>query len=694
MKDKPINVLLIEDDTKYAQVVRMMLSSKGGNTRFNLECTGSLSEGLKRLTQGGIELVLLDLQLPDSGGLETFIEINKQAPSMPIIVLTGDSDETTAVKAVNMGAQDYLIKGDTKSDYLVQSIRYAIERKRAEESLRKAHDELERRVEERTAELMKTNESLKREIAERRQAEEALATEKERLAVTLRSIGDGVIATDTNGKIVLMNKAAEQITEWHRQEAIGKPLEEIFFIVNKQTGKRCENPVESSIRTDQTVGLKKDTVLITRKGAERFVSATSSPIHDKDNNIIGVVLVFRDITERKKMEEEVLKAQKLESIGVLAGGIAHDFNNLLTVILGNISLTKMYLDPGEKSYERITEAEKACFRARDLTMQLLTFSKGGIPVKRLASLASLIKESAEFILRGSNVRCEFSIADDLWSVEVDEAQITQVINNLITNAEHAMPEGGVIKIKAENVTRYEPSQLWFSSESQAESPTKAAFPDHEGRWIKITVEDEGIGIPGENLPKIFDPYFTTKKKGGGLGLATVYSIIKNHNGHIDVTSEVGVGTRFSIYLPASDKRATTSTTSDERVIEGKGRILVMDDEDMIRDAIGEMLNRIGYEVEYARDGREAIEKYNRARKSERPFDIVIMDLTIPGGMGGKETIEELRGIDPEIRAVVSSGYSNDPVMSDYRRYGFKGVVVKPYRIEELSRVLHRVMVEG
>jgi len=573
MEDKPIKVLLIEDDSRYAQIVRMMLLSKGRSGRFNLEWSSSLSEGLERLAKGGIELVLLDLQLPDSGGLETFVKIHKQVPNIPIIVLTGNDDETVAVKAVNMGAQDYLIKGDAKSGYLVQSIRYAIERKRAEESLRKAHDELERRVEERTAELRETNESLKREVAERRQVEEALAAEKERLAVTLRSIGDGVIATDTSGKIVLMNKAAEQITEWHREEAIGKPLEDIFFIVNKQRGKRCENPVENSIKTDQIVGLKKDTVLITRNGGERFISATSSPIHDKDNNIIGVVLVFRDITERKKMEEEILKAQKLESVGVLAGGIAHDFNNLLTAILGNISLTKMYLDPEEKSYKRIIEAEKACFRARDLTKQLLTFSKGGIPVKKLTSVASLIKESVDFTLRGSNVRCEFSIPDDLWSVEVDEAQIIRVINNLVTNAEQAMPEGGVIKIKAENTTRDEPPFCSFTPADRA--------PVKQGRYVKITVEDQGMGIARENLSRIFDPYFTTKEKGGGLGLATVYSIIKNHNGYVEVESELAIGTKFYIYLPASDKKVAVSKAVDEKLIEGKGRVLRMDDEDMV-----------------------------------------------------------------------------------------------------------------
>jgi PAS domain S-box-containing protein len=397
-----------------------------------------------------------------------------------------------------------------------------------------------------------------------------------------------------------------------------------------------------------------------------------------------VLAIVRDITEHKRMEEELLKVQKLESMGILAGGIAHDFNNLLTGILGNVSLIRMYMDPEDnKTYNRLSEAEKACLRAQDLTQQLLTFSKGGAPVKRVISIEELIKDSATFAVSGSDVRCEFYISEDLWMVEVDEGQISQVINNVVINADQAMPEGGVIRLKAKNINRGE--LIAHSSYEGDGLPLKGE------RYVKVTIEDEGIGIPKEHLTKIFDPYFTTKQRGSGLGLAAAYSIIKKHDGYIAVESKLEVGTKFYIYLPASDKEMLVRESIGHRAVVGKGRVLVMDDEDMIRGVAGEMLNRIGYEVEFARDGTEAIELYRKAVESSRPFDVVIMDLTIPGGMGGREAIKRLLEIDPGIKAIVSSGYSNDPVMSEFSKYGFRDVIPKPYEIEGLSEVLNRVI---
>ncbi|MGE5446330.1 MAG: ATP-binding protein [Ignavibacteriales bacterium] len=379
------------------------------------------------------------------------------------------------------------------------------------------------------------------------------------------------------------------------------------------------------------------------------------------------------------MEEELLKAQKLESIGVLAGGIAHDFNNLLTAILGNIYLTKITTDSknDSKMYKRLTEAEKACFRAKDLTQRLLTFSKGGAPVKKVTSIKELIKDSASFAVSGSDVRCEFHISEDLWKVEVDEGQISQVINNVVINAEQAMPEGGVIRVRAENVN----------------VGLGDGLPLKEGKYVRITIEDEGIGIPQEHLPKIFDPYFTTKHSGSGLGLAAVYSIIRSHDGYIGVKSELGAGTKIYIYLSASEKELLAKVDIKEGSVKGRGKVLLMDDEDMVRGVAGGMLNQIGYEVEFARDGREAIELYTRAREENRSFDLVIMDLTIPGGMGGKEAIKRLIDIDPQVMAIVSSGYSSDPVMSEYKDYGFRGVLCKPYSIKDLTAILYTVLNE-
>jgi two-component system, cell cycle sensor histidine kinase and response regulator CckA len=388
--------------------------------------------------------------------------------------------------------------------------------------------------------------------------------------------------------------------------------------------------------------------------------------------IIGTLL---DITERKKMEEEILKARKLESVGLLAGGIAHDFNNMLTTIFGNISLAKLSVSAGNQAMERLVEAEKACLRAKDLTHQLLTFAKGGAPIKGLVSIADIIHDSATFALSGSKARCEFLLPDDLWSVEVDIGQISQVIQNLVINADQAMPAGGLIRIQAEN----------------AALTAEDILPLPEGNYIKIAITDQGIGIPPENLNKIFDPYFSTKRKGNGLGLAITYSIIKQHDGLIRVESLVGIGTTFYIYLPASGKAITSGPDINQPAGKATGKILVMDDEPAIRLLMERMLGDFGYEVGLAEDGESAIKLYSEAKDLGEPFIAVLLDLTIPGEMGGVEVIGKLRQLAPDLPAIASSGYSNDPVISNYRKYGFNGAIAKPYSMEDLRRVLQAVL---
>ncbi|MBI5249809.1 MAG: PAS domain S-box protein, partial [Desulfomonile tiedjei] len=382
-----------------------------------------------------------------------------------------------------------------------------------------------------------------------------------------------------------------------------------------------------------------------------------------------------DITARRRLEEELVKIQKLESLGILAGGIAHDFNNILTVILGNISLARMHAASSEETKRRLKEAEKGCLQAQGLTQQLLTFSKGGAPIRKAMEISHLIKDSCHFAVRGSNVRCEFSLADNLSTVEIDDGQIGQVINNLVINAVHSMPQGGVIGVGAENVT----------------VDSSQGLPLKDRDYLKIVVRDHGVGIPQNILPRIFDPYFTTKQKGSGLGLATAYSIVKNHEGLITVESVPSFGTVFHVYLPASKREAEKSATPGEVVTGGAGRILVMDDEDSIRVVAAEMLSTLGYDVQCARDGYEAIQLYRFARAANSPFDVVILDLTVPGGMGGAEAIRKLLEIDPGIKAVVSSGYSNDPIMASFNQYGFCGVVAKPYTSRDLSETLTRVI---
>ncbi|MGO9567220.1 MAG: ATP-binding protein [Desulfomonilaceae bacterium] len=395
----------------------------------------------------------------------------------------------------------------------------------------------------------------------------------------------------------------------------------------------------------------------------------------KDRELIGLWWLKRDISEKKRMEEEILKAQKLESLGVLAGGIAHDFNNLLTAMLGNIGLGKANSNLSESSIQRFEAAVKAGRRAQDLTHQLLTFSKGGAPVKSPSSISELLRDCASFAVQGSSVRCELHVPENLWSAEIDEGQISQVVNNLVINALQAMPRGGSVLIRAKNVYVGNDQRLRLK----------------EGKYVRVSIADHGEGISPANMPKIFDPYFTTKETGTGLGLATSYSIIKKHGGLLSVKSKVGVGTMFYFFLPAAVTKSVSTEVTLIEAVKGRGRILIMDDEEMIREMAGELVRELGYDVALATDGMEAVDIYKSALHEGRRFDAVILDLTVPGGMGGTQTLAKLSQIDPDVKAIVSSGYYGDSIMSDYAARGFKAVLPKPYDISRLSQVLAMVI---
>ena len=631
MNEKPIRILLVEDNPGDARLIREILAEVS-NFHFHLNWVDRLSTGLERLDEGGIDAILLDLSLPDSQGIDTFTKVHTQAPQVPTILMTGLDDELLAATALREGAQDYLIKGQVDNNLLIRAIRYAIERKQTAEALRESE-------------------------------------EKYRELVDL--LPQGVFEVDAKGNFTFINRYGLDSAGYTKKD-IDSGLNATQFFIPDERDRMIENMRRilsgEKLASFEYTAQRKD-------GSVYPVIMYAVPIV-RDNKPVGLRGIVVDITERKQIEEELLKAQKLESIGIFAGGIAHDFNNLLTAILGNISFAQLCMKPEDEVFERLTQAAKASFRARDLTQQLLTFSKGGAPIVKSASIEELLKDSAGFGMTGSNALCEFFIPDDLWSVEIDEGQMSQVISNLVVNANQAMPEGGIIRVRAENTN----------------IGLRDGLPLEEGRYVRISVEDQGIGISEEFIQKIFDPYFTTKEKGNGLGLAASYSIVKKHNGHITVESRVGAGTTFYIYLPASPEGTIVNRKNVEnKALMGKGRVLIMDDEEMIRELVCQLLSRIGYEVDAAIDGAEAIELYRKAKESDNPFDAVIMDLTIPGGMGGKEAIQELTETDPEIKAIVSSGYSSDPIMSEFKEYGFAAAIAKPYRIEQLSEALHRTL---
>ncbi len=511
----------------------------------------------------------------------------------------------------------------------------------------------------------------KTDIIKRMEAEEALRESEEKYRSMMDSMTDAAYICSPDFRVEYMNPTMIKRTGG---DSTGEPCYKVINALDEQCPWCVHDKVQKGEHAVSEISSPKD---------GRTYSVAHSPIRHVDGSI-SKLTIYRDLTELKKMEEELRKAQRLESIGLLAGGMAHDFNNLLSIIMGNISMTKDDVKPEYGVTEFLNEAEEAALRAQELTMQLITFSKGGTPVKKTGSIGDLIQESTIFSISGSNVKSEFSIPHDLWLVEFDEGQLKHAISNMVVNALESMPDGGTINVKAEhsNIT------------------TERDLPLPEGKYVIISIRDQGIGIPEKHLSMIFDPYFSTKvrgtQKGMGLGLATTYSILNRHDGHITVESEVGVGTTFTIYLPAHEKDVREllepiEITKPERPEIRTGRILLMDDEKSIRKVTKQMLGRLGYDPDFAKDGTEAIEQYKEAIESGRPFDGVILDLTIKEGMGGIDTIKKLMGIDPQVRAIVSSGYSNDPVMTNFREYGFMAALPKPYTKKDLNDVLNKVI---
>ncbi len=508
----------------------------------------------------------------------------------------------------------------------------------------------------------------------RKQGEDALRGSEARFRNNFEQAEVGIMDCTLAGGFIWVNRRFCEITGFSAEELRALTFREITR--SEDMDKELKDYQE--VLQGKAVSYSREKQYVRRDRSLVWVNQTLSLVRDAAGVPKRFVGVVEDITDRKRMEEELLKAQKLESLGVLAGGIAHDFNNVLTAIAGQIAVMRMSLPSGDPLGNRLEEVERSALHAKTLTQQLLTFSKGGKPVKKALSPERMVRDSASLVLSGTSVTYTLTIGESLWSVDADEGQMSQAINNLLINACQAMPDGGSITISAENSI----------VDGSGDLPLK------QGNYVKLTIADQGIGIPPDQLPKIFDPYYTTKKTGSGLGLAVIYSIIRNHGGCILVESRPGTGTIFTVYLPASATTAADALPAEEQHLTGSGRILFMDDEEMIRHVAGEILGTLGYDVEFACEGAEAIERYRKAREEGRPFDAVIMDLTISGGMGGKDTIGKLREYDPGVKAIVSSGYSNDPVMARYGDYGFKDVIAKPYKTAELSRKLHALITDG
>jgi PAS domain S-box-containing protein len=527
-------------------------------------------------------------------------------------------------------------------------------RRLAEQELQRAKEALEERVRARTHELGQTVRRLEREVIERRRAEQALEDEKKQLALILDAVGDGLFAVDAGGRIVAASGAALRLTGWSREAAIGRRLDEVY---------------RTAPQEDDTARLLQD-----RAGEEHVLDEVVSEIRDPDGAVVGSVVVFRDVTKERALELDAQSAQRMESLGLLAGGIAHDFNNVLTGVLGQVNLAQLRIHDPNEVEEALALAEKGCLTARGLTKELLAFAKGGTPVVSVGSLRELILESVRFCLVGSSVTAHLEIDEDLEPVDMDRIQISQVRNNLLLNALQSMPEGGQIEVRAKN--------------GRNDTTLSADLESRDA--VVVTIRDHGAGIAKDQLERIFDPYYSTKGKHSGLGLATSFWIVRRHRGSLRLLESSGRGTTFEMRLPVATEMPEVASSRTSTLRGDSLRILLMDDEEPVRTTVAAMLRRLEHSVTTAACGEEALELYARALAEDAPFELVLLDLTVRGGLGGLETLKRLRAIEPGFHAVVISGYSDDPVVSSHRAHGFDDRLEKPFTMGQLGELLARV----
>jgi PAS domain S-box-containing protein len=622
-----MKILLVEDHPGSRRNLQRLIARRG----HEVTAVGSAEEAEAALAAGTFPFLILDWMLPGKSGVDLCRELRAgpAGDEMFILLVTAKADTEDLEQALEAGANDYLTK---PLDVGLLDVRISV---------------AERQI---------------RELTERNQARAALLESARTMTNILEKTTDGFFAIDSEWKLTYVNAAAETMMGRKRDELICGLLWERF------------PELVGSVFQENYEKVMADKVAIEFEASDP-AGKIWYDVHAYRSDG-GISVFFRDISERKKSETERLTTSKLESLGTLAGGIAHDLNNILTVISGNIGLAQIEAPVDSGSLLGfLSKAGQAAQHAAHLSSQLLTFSKGGAPLKKVVSMGELLEHSAEFGLYGSNLRSDFDIAVDLWKAEVDAGQIEQVVNALMLNAREAMPQGGTVRVRARNVV----------FEENAITPLAA------GRYVKVTIADRGCGISDELRTKIFDPYFTTKPSATGLGLAISYSVIKKHGGLLLLENSSPEGSVFVFYLRASDNAA--SGKSEARAGGGRPfrynhqRILVMDDEEAIRELTSQLLSTLGYEVTAVPDGLEAVRLYERALRKGEHFQAVILDATVRGGMGGVATIERLRSMDPKVNAIICSGYSDEAALSEFLAYGFRGALPKPFTRSELADAL-------
>src|SRR3954468_18995890 len=622
-----MKILLVEDHPGSRRNLQRLIARRG----HEVTAVGSAEEAEAALAADTYPFLILDWMLPGKSGVDLCRElrVGPKGDEMFILLVTAKADTEALEQALEASANDYLTK---PLDVGLLNVRISV---------------AERQI---------------RELTERNQARAALQESARTMTNILEKTTDGFFAVDSDWNFTYVNAEAENMLGQKREALLGRRIWDQFPAL---VGSIFQRNYEKVMAEKVAIEFE----------ASDPTGKTWYNVHAYRSNG-GISVFFRDISERKKSETERLTTSKLESLGTLAGGIAHDLNNILTVISGNIGLAQIEAPADSGSLLGfLSKAGQAAQHAAHLSSQLLTFSKGGAPLKKVVSIGELLEHSAEFALYGSNLRTDFDIAVDLWRAEVDAGQIEQVVNALMLNAREAMPQGGTVRVRARNVV--------------FEENTNAPLP--AGRYIKVTVSDRGSGVPKELRTKIFDPYFTTKPSGTGLGLAISYSIVKKHGGLLQLENSAE-GATFSFYLRASEGIA--GSTPDPRISGGPfqynhQRVLVMDDEAAIRELTSQLLGTLGYEVTAVPDGLEAVRLYERALRKGEHFQAVILDATVRGGMGGVATIERLRSMDPKVNAIICSGYSDEAALSEFLAFGFRGALPKPFTRSELADALQR-----